>query len=121
MNVSLLSPRGQYLSKSQNDLASNPINIVYTLLAVRNVLMKNWKVQVAREFNGSFGGIPALLLNEGAWTNFDVIVLLAESLKDVWEIRGAAAVWENIMKLVPSLSCDINSPGEDNITMSQET
>jgi predicted ATP-grasp superfamily ATP-dependent carboligase len=41
------------------------------------------KVQVAREFNGSFGGIPALLLNEGAWTNFDVIVLLAESLKDV--------------------------------------
>ena len=41
------------------------------------------KVQVAREFNGSVSGIPALLLNEGAWTNFDVIVLLAESLKDV--------------------------------------
>ena len=50
------------------------------------------KVQVAREFNCSFGGIPALLLNEGAWTNFDVIVLLAESLKDVSEIRGAADV-----------------------------
>ena len=50
------------------------------------------KVQVAREFNGSVSGIPALLLNEGAWTNFDVIVFLAESLKDVSEIRGAAAV-----------------------------
>ena len=38
------------------------------------------KAQVAREFNGSVSGIPALLLNEGAWTNFDVIVLLGESL-----------------------------------------
>jgi hypothetical protein len=41
MNVSLLLPQGLYLSTSQNDLASNPINIVYTLLAVRNVLKKN--------------------------------------------------------------------------------
>ncbi len=50
-----------------------------------------------------------MLLNEGAWTDFDVIVLLVELLKDVSEFRGAAAVSENIMKLVPGLSCDINS------------
>ena len=87
-----------------------PDNIVYTLLAVRKVLKNNSKkAQVATEFNGAVCGIPALLLNEGAWTNFDVIVFLVESLKDVSEIGNAATVSGNIMKLVPGLSCDINS------------
>jgi uncharacterized protein len=59
--------------------------------------------------SGSVTGIPALLLNEGAWMNFDVIVLLAKLLKDVSEFRAAAVVSEAIMRLVPGLSCDINS------------
>ena len=65
---------------------------VYAVGSTQCAKEKLKKVQVAREFNGSVSGIPALLLNEGAWTNFDVIVFLAESLKDVSEIRGAAAV-----------------------------
>ena len=65
---------------------------VYAVGSTQCANEKLKKVQVAREFNGSVSGIPALLLNEGAWTNFDVIVFLAESLKDVSEIRGAAAV-----------------------------
>jgi predicted ATP-grasp superfamily ATP-dependent carboligase len=48
-------------------------------------------------------------LNEGARTNFDVIVFLVESLKNVSEIGSAAAVSGNIMKLLPGLSCHINS------------
>jgi uncharacterized protein len=83
---------------------------VYTLLAVRKVAKEKLKkAHAAREFNGSVIGIPALLLNEGAWTNLDAIVLLVDSSKDVSEFRGAAAVSETIMKLVPGLSCDLNS------------
>ena len=82
---------------------------VYVVGSTQSAKEKLKKARVAREFNGSVSGIPALLLNEGAWTNFDVIVLLVESLKDVSEFRGAAAVSEKIMKLVPGLSCDINS------------
>lgn len=82
---------------------------VYVVGSTQSAKEKMKKARVAREFNGSVSGIPALLLNEGAWTNFDVIVLLVESLKDVSEFRGAAAVSEKIMKLVPGLSCDINS------------
>jgi uncharacterized protein len=32
--------------------------------------------------NGSIAGIPAILLNEGKWSNIDVIVLLVRVLKD---------------------------------------
>ena len=94
----LLLPQGQYLSTSQNDLASNPINIVYTLLAVPQCAKEKLKkVQVAREFNGSVSGIRALLLNEGAWTNFDVIVFLAESLKDVSRDQRNYRLYEKIL------------------------
>jgi uncharacterized protein len=57
--------------------------------------------------SGSVNGIPALLLNEGARRNFDVIVLLGKILKGSSEFRSAAAISEAIMKLVPGLSCDI--------------
>jgi uncharacterized protein len=58
--------------------------------------------------SGAVTGIPALLLNQGAWMNFDVIVLLSKLSKDVSEFRAAAVVSEAIMRLVPGLSCDIN-------------
>lgn len=56
--------------------------------------------------NGSVTGIAALLLNEGLWMNFDVIVLLVKVLKDVPDFR-AAALSETISKLIPGASCDI--------------
>lgn len=82
---------------------------VYAVGSTQSAKEKLKKAHAAREFNGSVSGIPALLLNEGAWTNLDAVVLLVESLKDVSEFRGAAAVSETIMKLVPGLSCDLNS------------
>jgi uncharacterized protein len=58
---------------------------------------------------GTVTGIPAILLNEGALTNLDVIVFLVNILRDVPDFRAAAIVSEAISRIVPSLSCDINS------------
>jgi len=57
-------------------------------------------------YNGFVTGIPALLLNEGARTNFDVIVFLGKLPIKSSEYRAAAAVSQAIMKLVPGLTCD---------------
>jgi uncharacterized protein len=59
--------------------------------------------------NGSVSGIPALMLNEGMITNFDVIVLLGKTIQDTSDYGPAASVSEAIMKLVPGLSCDTRS------------
>jgi uncharacterized protein len=59
--------------------------------------------------SGTITGIPAILLNEGALTNFDVIVFLTEVLKDVPDFHAAAVISEAITKLIPGLSCDLAS------------
>lgn len=59
--------------------------------------------------NGSVSGIPAVLLNEGAWRNIDAIVLMVKVLKDAPDFRAGAAVAETFGKLVPSMSCDVGS------------
>lgn len=57
---------------------------------------------------GTVTGIPAILLNEGALTNLDVIVFLVNVLRDIPDFRAAAIVSEAISRIVPSLSCDID-------------
>ena len=59
--------------------------------------------------NGTITGIPAILLNEGALTNLDVIVFLVNALPNMPDFRAAAAVSEAVSKIVPTLSCDIGS------------
>lgn len=59
--------------------------------------------------SGTITGIPAILLNEGALTNFDVIVFLTEVLKDVPDFHAAAVISEAVTKLIPGLSCDLAS------------
>jgi uncharacterized protein len=59
--------------------------------------------------SGTITGIPAILLNEGALTNLDVIVFLVNALPDIPDFRAAAAVSEAVSKIVPTLSCDIGS------------
>ena len=56
--------------------------------------------------SGTITAIPAVLLNGGALTNFDVIVFLTEVLKDVPDIHAAAVISEAVTKLIPVLSCD---------------
>jgi uncharacterized protein len=58
---------------------------------------------------GTVTGIPAILLNEGALTNLDVIVFLVNVLRDVPDFRAAAVVAEAVSRIVPNLSCDIGA------------
>jgi uncharacterized protein len=58
---------------------------------------------------GTVTGIPAILLNEGALTNLDVIVFLVNVLRDVPDFRAAAVVSEAVSRIVPNLSCDIGA------------
>jgi predicted ATP-grasp superfamily ATP-dependent carboligase len=55
---------------------------------------------------GTVTGIPAIMLNEGALTDLDVIVFLVNVLRDVPDFRAAAIVSEAINRIVPNLSCD---------------
>ncbi len=59
--------------------------------------------------SGTITGIPAILLNEGALTNFDVIVFLMEVLKDVPDFHAATVISEAVTRLIPGLSCDLAS------------
>ncbi|MGA9743180.1 MAG: PAC2 family protein [Nitrososphaeraceae archaeon] len=59
--------------------------------------------------SGTITAIPAILLNGGALTNFDVIVFLTEVLKDVPNFHAAAVISEAVTKLIPGLSCDLAS------------
>ena len=58
---------------------------------------------------GTVTGIPAILLNEGAMTNLDVIVFLVDVLRDAPDFRAAAVVSEAVSRIVPNLSCDIGA------------
>jgi uncharacterized protein len=58
---------------------------------------------------GTVTGIPAILLNEGAMTNLDVIVFLVNVLRDAPDFRAAAVVSEAVSRIVPNLSCDIGA------------
>jgi len=58
---------------------------------------------------GTVTGIPAILLNEGAMTNLDVIVFLVNVLRDAPDFRAAAVVSEAVSRIVPHLSCDIGA------------
>ena len=82
---------------------------VYAAASTEQSLKRLADAGIPQLSDGSVTGIAALLLNEGAWMNFDVIVLLVKVLKDSPDFRAAAAVSETISKLVPGASCDIPS------------
>jgi uncharacterized protein len=58
---------------------------------------------------GIVTGIPAILLNEGALTNLDVIVFLVNVVPKVPDFRAAAVVSEAVSRIIPNLSCDIGA------------
>lgn len=82
---------------------------VFAVASTANALKRLKKAGIPTLESGSITGIPAILLNEGAWKNFDVIVLLVRVLKDVPDFRAGAAVAEALSKLAPGASCDIAS------------
>ena len=61
----------------------------------------------APALTGSVSGIPAILLNEGSWRNYDVIVLLVKVVRDAPDFRAGAAVAEALARLAPGAKCDV--------------
>lgn len=59
--------------------------------------------------HGAISGIPSVLLNEGRFSNLDVIVFLVKVLKDMPDFRAAAIVSETMGKFAPSCQCDTAS------------
>jgi uncharacterized protein len=95
--------------ESTGSLKEPDLQNIYTVASTERAREKLKNVDLVSQFSsGSVTGIPALLLNQGAWMNFDVIVLISKLSKDVSEFRAAAVVSEAIMRLIPGLSCDIN-------------
>jgi len=56
---------------------------------------------------GVVPGVPGVLLCEGRWNNFDVVVLLAEVTEDTPLFAAAAMLLETLTKLVPRIKIDL--------------
>ena len=82
---------------------------VYATASTRHAVKKFETAGIKKLANGSVGGIPAVLLNEGSWRGFGVIVLLVKVIKDAPDFRAAAAIAEAITRLAPGSSCDISA------------
>jgi uncharacterized protein len=59
--------------------------------------------------DGTLTGIPAILLNQGALANLDVIVFLVNVLPNIPDFHAAAVVSQAVSRVVPNLSCDIGA------------
>ena len=110
MSVDLsLASAGMPTEISNSSAGKSKIQEIYAVASTKKAQERLEKVEIVQLSSGSITGIPALLLNEGSWMNFDVIVLLTKVIKDVSDFRAAAAISEAVMKLLPDASCDINS------------
>jgi len=57
--------------------------------------------------SGSVTGIPAILLNEGSWRNYNVIVLLVKVVRTAPDFKAGAAVAEALATIAPGAKCDV--------------
>lgn len=85
--------------------AANPQ--VYAVGSTAHALEIAAKAGLPPALSGSVSGIPAILLNEGSWRNYDVIVLLVKVVQDAPDFRAGAAVAEALAKLAPGAKCDV--------------
>ena len=99
----------QDLSEQDKSIERGPRSQVMAITSTKSATKIVEENGFTRLKSGTITGIPAILLNEGALTNFDVIVFLTEVLKDVPDFHAAAVISEAVTKLIPGLSCDIAS------------
>ena len=91
MSVDLsLALAGMPTEISNSSAGKSKIQEIYAVASTKKAQERLEKVEIVRLSSGSITGIPALLLNEGSWMNFDVIVLLTKVIKDVSDFRAAA-------------------------------
>jgi len=67
------------------------------------------KVDIPLLKNGTVPGIPGILLNEGAISNTNVIVLLCRGKETGPDFRAGAEICMAMAKLVPGASCDLGT------------
>lgn len=82
---------------------------VFAVGSTQNALKKATDAGIPATLNGSVSGIPAILLNEGAWRNYDVITLLVKVAPDAPDFRAGAAIAEALAKIAPGASCDVQA------------
>ena len=104
----VISSESIVTEESKESPREHDLQRVYGVASTERAKDRVEKTEIQELHTGSVSGIPALLLNEGVRSNFDVIVLLGNILKGSSEFRPAAAISEAIMKLVPGLSCDLH-------------
>jgi uncharacterized protein len=104
----VISSESIVTEESKESPREHDLQRVYGVASTERAKDRVEKAEIQELHTGSVSGIPALLLNEGVRSNFDVIVLLGNILKGSSEFRPAAAISEAIMKLVPGLSCDLH-------------
>lgn len=89
------------------DTADAAINSVHAVGSTPHALSKATEAGIPHAVSGSVTGIPAILLNEGSWRNYDVIVLLVKVVHDAPDFRAGAAIAEALARLAPGAKCDI--------------
>lgn len=82
---------------------------VFAVGSTPHALKKATDAGIPATLNGSVSGIPAILLNEGAWRNYDVIALLVKVAPDAPDFRAGAAVAEALARIAPAASCDVKA------------
>lgn len=87
--------------------ASAATNGVYAVGSTPHALSKATEAGIPHALSGSVTGIPAILLNEGSWRNYDVIVLLVKVVHDAPDFRAGAAIAETFARLAPGAKCDV--------------
>ncbi|MFL6401163.1 MAG: PAC2 family protein [Nitrososphaeraceae archaeon] len=82
---------------------------VYAVSSTQSAAKKIRDAGFSHLSGGTVTGIPGVLLNEGALTGLDVIVLIVNVVKDTPDLHAAAVISKAISKLVPGIYCDIGS------------
>ena len=67
--------------------------------------LKDAKISLLK--NGTVGGIPAVLLNQGSELDIDTIILLVKIVEGIPDFRAAAELSTTISQLVPGVSCNV--------------
>jgi len=82
----------------------------YSIMGIGNTLqarnkLKDSKISLLK--NGSVGGIPAVLLNQGSQLRINIIILLVKIIEGIPDFRAAAELSTTISNLVPGVSCNV--------------
>jgi len=92
-----------------NTISSDTKPSVYTVSSTESAAKKISEVSFSHLRSGAVTGIPGILLNEGALTGLDVIVLIVNLAKNTQDFHAAAVISEAISKIVPGIYCDTGS------------